>query len=83
MQGYDREYGYDITCMKCGIVTDYYGTEEEAINAWNKAMGERTVKAEQYDWDVWFCPNCNQDIGWKDKYCCGCGTRLEWDELLD
>lgn len=41
---------------------------------------ERTVKAEQYDWNVWFCSNCNHDIGWKDKYCRGCGARLDWSE---
>lgn len=37
--GHDAEYGYDVFCIKCGIATDYYNTEAEAIMAWNRAMG--------------------------------------------
>ena len=31
-------FGWDIHCMKCGIETQMFDTEAEAISAWNKAM---------------------------------------------
>lgn len=33
--GYQRSVG----CLKCGIATQLYDTEAEAIQSWNKAMG--------------------------------------------
>ena len=33
---------YSIMCRKCGISTENYDTETEAIGAWNTAMGAGT-----------------------------------------
>jgi hypothetical protein len=40
---------YWVSCEKCGITTETYDTEAEAITAWNKAIGERTAKVEKVD----------------------------------
>lgn len=70
-----------VMCTKCEIATNYYTKESEAITAWNRAMGERTAKAEWSEVDgchlcgecgFAVCPNC-------DVYCAGCGARLEWE----
>lgn len=37
-------YEYYVMCHKCGTRSDYFLKEVEAIEAWNKAMGERTAK---------------------------------------
>ena len=48
-----------VMCTKCEIATNYYVTEAEAIEAWNRAMGatdihvvdkERTAKVEEDEW---------------------------------
>ena len=70
-----------VMCGKCGIKTPYMNSEAEAVQAWNRAMGERTAKAEWSEVDgchlcgecgFAVCPNC-------DVYCAGCGARLEWE----
>ena len=70
-----------VGCKKCDICTGLYNTEAEVITAWNRAMGERTAKAEWSEVDGCYlcgecsfavCPNC-------DVYCAGCGCRLEWE----
>ena len=87
---------YHAICMKCGIETNAYDTEAEAITAWNKAMGERTTKVEdiQVEWgddeyvndrmgDMYHygnCGNCGETVSHNQKYCHECGARLEWDE---
>ena len=43
----DAEMGYElyhVFCPKCEIVTAWYKTEAEAIEAWNTAMGTNTRK---------------------------------------
>jgi len=35
---------YFICCEKCGVKTPICKTREEAIEIWNKAIGERTAK---------------------------------------
>ena len=89
-----RTYGepetpYCIQCVRCGITTLGYETEAEAIEAWNKAMGERTTKVEILEMKnthnkVWKCSNCGQYMhraNWSRevKYCSHCGARLEWE----
>lgn len=52
--GYQRSVG----CLKCGISTQLYDTEAEAVQAWNRAMGsteksstvERTAKVIEDEW---------------------------------
>lgn len=37
--GYQRSVG----CLKCGIATQLYDTEAEAVQAWNRAMGAKDI----------------------------------------
>ena len=37
------EFVYGIRCDKCSITTLWYRTEAEAVEAWNRAMGEDKV----------------------------------------
>ena len=32
-----------MECQKCGICTNFYNTEAEAITAWNTAMGAKDI----------------------------------------
>lgn len=68
-----------IYCEKCGIESNVFATKYEAIEAWNKAMGERTAKAEYSNIDgEYLCKACGRVVQIEDVYCCGCGARLEW-----
>lgn len=60
------EHGYYVRCRDCFTRTDYKVTEAEAISAWNRAMGERTAKIQQDDWNVWLC-ECQGEVGYKDN----------------
>ena len=70
-----------VMCTKCEIATNYYTNEAEAIQAWNKAMGERTAKAKVNFKDENFffgwC-ECGQYQSSQFPYCPACGCRLEW-----
>ena len=81
-------------CTNCLIITDAQFSEAEAIETWNRAMGERTVKVEdiQVEWgddeyindrmgDMYHygnCGNCGETVSHNQKYCHKCGARLEW-----
>ena len=68
--GYQRSVG----CLKCGISTQLYDTEAEAVKAWNRAMSgngqeyakdarcsERTAKVETVEKpNVYKCSECGQ-----------------------
>lgn len=74
----DRWY---IGCPDCDICTSLYNTETEVITAWNRAMGERTAKAEYSEPDgCYLCGGCGYVIEIEDVYCAGCGARLDWGE---
>ena len=74
----DRWY---IGCPKCDICTGIYDTEAEAITTWNKAMGERTEKAEWSEPDgCYLCGGCGRQVEEIDSYCAECGVRLDWSE---
>jgi predicted nucleic acid-binding Zn ribbon protein len=48
-----REYckmAYYVRCENCGTETDDLHSEAEAIEAWNRAMGERTAKVVEDEW---------------------------------
>ena len=41
--GYEEDYigdYYCVECEKCGRISETFDTEEEAIEAWNKRVGE-------------------------------------------
>lgn len=72
---------YHTICMKCGIETNAYETEAEAITAWNRAMGATDTNVDdkfEYHIDhtdcIWYwngksrCPStCSQyRDGWND-----------------
>ena len=47
----DGYYGlYVIVCDGCGVMTDYYNTAEEAIEAWNRRVS-CTTASENADTD--------------------------------
>lgn len=84
-----------VRCTKCDIQTSPEYKKEEAIEVWNKAMGERTAKVEdiQVEWgdDEYVndrmgaiyhygdCGNCGETVSHNQKYCHECGARLEWE----
>ena len=86
---------YIMRCLDCKVRTKPYGTEAEAITAWNRAMGnrmelqtvkERTVKVEDLEKRSetslsWegICKNCGSYTMHEMNYCFGCGARLEWE----
>lgn len=75
---------YFICCEKCGVKTPICKTREEAIEIWNKAMGERTANVKNITHVRGYppegeCSNCGFDVDDDGEYCPGCGARLEWD----
>ena len=67
-----------VYCKKCEIQTNWYGTEAEAIQAWNRAMGERIAKVKE-SWGLAMCCACEKRVFPYDNYCSHCGARLEWN----
>lgn len=89
-----REYckmAYYVRCVECGTETDDLHTEAEAVQAWNRAMGERTAKVVEHDASVtdtdgykyhrseYLCGACKKKVIGGDEYCSHCGARLEWE----
>ena len=82
---------YFVKCDKCWISTDLFHFKAEAIEAWNRAMGERTAKVIEHDASItddrgykylrseYLCENCKKKVIGGDKYCPNCGARLEWE----
>ena len=80
---------WTVECTECGIQSGCYDTEVEAIEAWNRAMGERREKVnnihEEYDLEGIFyftygnCNCCGMRVQLGDNFCHGCGARLEWE----
>lgn len=84
-----------IYCSKCYISTDWMKSEDEAIEVWNRAMGEQTAKVKniQVEWSddeyvndrmgaMYYygnCGNCDKTVSHNQKYCHECGSRLEWE----
>lgn len=52
------DFTYMIYCKACGISSDVYDTEAEAITAWNRAMGGSTEKSSTVErkWHINFDP---------------------------
>ena len=90
-----KSYVLVVMCTKCEIATNYYTNEAEAIQAWNRAMGKRTVKVElnplaedivignttfKIGTHVIAECECGTWLRLGYKYCPNCGARLEWDE---
>ena len=82
------DFTYMIYCKECGISSDVYDTEAEAIEAWNRAMSAKdinvhdknTVIVEPFTTDmnhVGYC-KCGYLVNAEWKYCPHCGARLEW-----
>lgn len=87
-----------VGCKNCGIQTKPYPTEAEAVQAWNRAMGKRTVKVElnplaedivignttfKIGTRVIAECECGTWLRLGYKYCPNCGARLEWDDSKD
>ena len=83
------DFTYMIYCKACGISSDVYDTEAEAIQAWNTAMGatdtnvgNKTAKVKWSEVDgCHLCGECGFAVTPKcDVYCAGCGCKLDWSE---
>ena len=93
--GFEHRDIYSVECNKCGICTCVYDTEAEAIEAWNKAMGNTekssTVEQNTGEWikdrDAHRCSECHavldgDDWTWRNNYYCyHCGAKMKgWDK---
>lgn len=83
----DNSISVYVSCPKCHTSTVSFCGEQaksNAIEVWNKAMGERTVKVEDtwkiagYDEINAWCPECEHRITRGCSYCPTCGVKLEW-----
>ena len=78
-------FWHKVICKNCGTQTKAFYTKTEAVQAWNRAMGERTVKVRDivhthgYP-DEGLCGNCNEDVNGLYDYCPNCGVKLDWSE---
>lgn len=87
-EGY--EGSYCVRCMECLTQTPFFNKDKDkAIEAWNRAMGERTVNVASVDKPiegsditihVTYCEKCETVVGIFDNYCPGCGARLDWEK---
>lgn len=75
-----------VICGNCSIRTGEYYTETEAIEAWNKAMGERTAMVckpaegrPAYEKGICSCGYVLSVLQRDFVYCPSCGARLEWE----
>ena len=72
-----------MICEKCGMRTAEWPSEAEAIEAWNKAMGERTAKVVCNGTTMglsFCCGNCGKPVHSEGEYCHHCGAKLEWSD---
>ena len=73
---------YFICCEKCGVKTPICKTREEAIEIWNKAMGERTAKATRNPQAFFYHCECGYALCCEKNdmnYCPSCGAKLDWN----
>ena len=76
---------YDVYCDGCGISTEFYPTEAKAVEAWNRAMGGKMAKVENYQDPFGLggygdCSEWGAEVNEQYAYCPNCGARLEWYE---
>ena len=82
---------YSCHCLSCGIETTNFKTPEEAVKAWNRAMGnhfrEVTKKIEQtakvfQNIDGYRCSKCFYKFETTaiPQNCPKCGSPLDWSE---
>lgn len=85
IDGEDSEDTF-VECTRCRISIPVCPTEEEAVEDWNRAMGERTAKVEVVEKpNVFKCSECGQyfhSTAWGSpvEYCSRCGAKLDWSE---
>lgn len=80
--GKPNDYWKRVSCSECNIRTTWRTTEAKAIMAWNKAMGERTVKATRKPEAFFYRCECGYGLCCEKNdinYCPQCGARLEWE----
>lgn len=82
-----EDYAFRVECRECKIVTPFYATEAEAIEAWNR-RAERTAKVRSLEkrsetvmgWEG-ICTSCGAYTIHEMNYCHNCGAKLDWSEL--
>ena len=77
-----------IYCEKCGIETYIFNSEAEAIEAWNNAMGVKSIKVpnketvivEPFTTDITHVGYCKCGYLVKEEwdYCPKCGRKIQW-----
>lgn len=73
---------YFATCCNCGVDTKFYGTEAEAIEAWNTRY-ERTSEVTYGEYGCPHCGECDCVLYSTSGYCPTCGTRIKEDADAD
>lgn len=79
-----KDMRYSIRCEDCGIMTNFYHTETEAVTAWNRAMGtdvQTLMKVFAYDATCAVCEKKKErtakvDVDDGDYYCGNCAQEL-------
>lgn len=84
---------WNLSCDTCGITFEEgFRNRKDAIEAWNRAMGERTAKVIEHDASItdtdgykyhrseYLCGACKKKVLGGDEYCSHCGCRLDWGE---
>jgi Lar family restriction alleviation protein len=73
---------YFAMCCNCGVYTKFYGTEAEAIEAWN-TRAERSCKPSEpqkclsgTDCPAWKCSECDELFELGASYCSNCGAKV-------
>ena len=87
---YRPNVGEYVICGDCCTRSGYYGTEDEAIQAWNEVMGDRKANVSLISncWDEDYikpniqgmCGKCGQTVYDHAKYCSECGAKLDWSK---
>ena len=78
-------FWHKVICKNCGTQTKAFYTKTEAVQVWNRAMGGKMVKVENYQNPFGLggygdCSECGAEVNEQYAYCPNCGARLEWHE---
>ena len=74
-------FWHKVICKNCGTQTKAFYTKTEAVQAWNRAMGEWTAKATRRPEAFFYRCECGYALCCEKNdmnYCPQCGARLEW-----
>ena len=70
---------------------DWVEYTEDVENALNKQISRKVIETPAYqsyysagDESEILCPNCEEELGIENqiKYCCECGQKLDWGDIV-